>query len=75
MYDPPCPNKSFKISLRRLFYCSSIAISYIELHTPSIGHVVVGVVEEDRPLFSSQCEPVLSQTYLCMILSVQTIAL
>ena len=49
-----------------------IAISYIELHTPLMGHVVVGVVEVDALLFSPQCEPDLSQTHLCMILCVPT---
>ena len=63
------------ISLRRSFFCSCIAMSYIEFHAPLMGHVVVGVVEVDAPLFSPQCEPALSQTNLCMILRVPTSAL
>ena len=39
-----------------------------------LGHVVVGVVEVDAPLFSPQCEPALSQTNLYMILRVPTSA-
>ena len=40
VYDPLCPNKCFMNSLRRSFFCSLIAISYIELHTPLMGHGV-----------------------------------
>ena len=61
-------------SLRRSFFCSLIVISYIELQTPLMGHVVVGVVEADVQLFSLQCEPAQSQTNLCMILRVPTSA-
>ena len=58
------------------FFCSLIAISYIELHTPLMGHVVVSVsvVEGDAPLFSTHWEPALSGTNLCIILRVQTLA-
>ena len=62
-------------SLRRSFFCSLIAFSYTELHTPLMGHVVVGVEMLDAPLFSTQCEPTLSQTHLCMIHHVPTSAL
>ena len=62
-------------SLQRSFFCSLIAISYIELHTCPMGHVVVDMVEADAPLFSLLCEPALSQTNLCMILRVPTSAL
>ena len=58
-----------------IIFCSCIAISYIELHTPLIGHVVVGVVEVDVPLFSPQCEPALSQTKLYTLYYVTTTAL
>ena len=34
------------------FFCSLIAITYRELHTPLMGHVIVGVVEEDASLFA-----------------------
>ena len=61
-------------SLQKLFFCSLIAISYIELHIPLMGHVVVGVVEGDVPLFSPHCEPALSGTNLRMILRFQTLA-
>ena len=37
-----------------------------------MGHVLVGVVEVDGPVFSLQCEPALSQIHLCMILCVPT---
>ena len=40
--------------------------SYIELHTPLMGHGVVGVVEVDVSLFSPQCELALSQRNLCI---------
>ena len=62
-------------SLRISFFCSLIANSYIELHTWSIGHVNVVVVEVDAPLFSLQCGPALSQTNRCMMLRVPTSAL
>ena len=53
---------------KRSFFCSFIAISLTELHTPLMGHVyLVGVVEVDAPLFSLQCEQAVSQTNLCMI--------
>ena len=35
-------------SLQRSFFCSLIAIKYIELHTPVMGPVVLGVVEEGK---------------------------
>ena len=59
-------------SAPRSFFCSLIAISYKELlHTPVMGHVIVGVVEVDAQLFSQQSAPAVSQTHLCMILCVQ----
>ena len=73
MHDPLCPNKCFMNSLRRSYFFSLIAISYKELHhTPWMGHVVVGVMEVDEPIFSPQCEPTLSQTHLCMLFHVLT---
>ena len=58
----------------KIIFCSLIAaISYKELlHTPVMGHVIVGVVEVDAQLFSQQCAPAVSQTHLCMILCVPT---
>ena len=58
----------------KIIFCSLIAaISYKELlHTPVMGHVIVGVVEVNAQIFSAQCEPSLSQTHLCMMLCVQT---
>ena len=47
VYDPPCLNTCFMNSFWRSFVCSLIAITYIELHTPLMGHVLVGVVEVD----------------------------
>ena len=52
-----------------------IVISFLKLHTPLTGHVVVGVVEVDVPLSYPQCEPALSGTHICMILRVLTLTL
>ena len=49
-----------------------IDISYIELHTLLMEHVVVDVVEGGAKIFSPQCEPALSPTNLRMILCVST---
>ena len=38
-------------SLQKSFFCSFIAISYTELHTPLMGNGVVGVEEVDVSLF------------------------
>ena len=51
VYDPPCPNKCFTNLLNRSNFCSLITISYIEFHTCSIWHGVIGVEEVDVTLF------------------------
>ena len=51
-------------SFCRSLFCSLIAIAYIEVHTPFMGHVVVGVTEVDESLMSL-CN--LNQLYLQQI--------
>ena len=61
-------------SLLRSFFSSIIAVSYIELHTPLMRHVLVGVVVGDAQLLYPQCEPALSGINMRMILRVPTLA-